>query len=137
MRNVAFLLLAFIMISCQEAYVKDTALARSGQDLCEQRQIRLWNAAKSYCVERGVPVDKKIRVDDLSDYVREGRQGLFCPLSHLKYPDFSLYDGPKCPAGHELQADEVKNFRNQWLKDRGPKGVHENSVMENKVKKQE
>lgn len=82
---------------------------------CGQRLVHVWGAARAYAMENCIPDDQTIRVDSVVGYIIPGSaEAAFCPESRLKYPDFRLRDGPRCPAGHKTEASLAHAYRDGW-----------------------
>jgi hypothetical protein len=67
----------------------------SAKWLCVSSMQQLWEAARSYHLERGLSEEQLISPRDLTNYLRDA--ALLCPLGTNQYAAFSYGQGPKCP----------------------------------------
>ena len=67
----------------------------SAEAVCVSNMQQLWEAARSYHLERGLSEEQLISPRDLTNYLRDA--AMHCPLCTNQYAAFSYRQGPKCP----------------------------------------
>jgi len=68
---------------------------RHAQEECFYRMMVRSAAGVSYLLEHKLSTTNTITVGALADYLKP--DGVACPRTQLKYEDFNLVEGPKCP----------------------------------------
>ena len=84
---------------------------------CVENMNMIWNYARSLVWLRsgqGAPTPTNLALPNVlidgSELIREFKMASRCP-SGGNYPSFLLYDGPRCPAGHEFPQEKARVWR--------------------------
>ncbi|HKS38897.1 MAG TPA: hypothetical protein VJW76_17010 [Verrucomicrobiae bacterium] len=68
---------------------------RHAQEECFYRMMLMSGAGVSYLLEHRLSATNTITLGALANYLKP--DGVACPHTQLKYEDFNLVEGPKCP----------------------------------------
>lgn len=76
---------------------------------CVEAQIRLWAAARAYAAECSITENTLISPAELVPYLSlaGSTNDLMCPVTGVPYPPFTVKDGPTCPSGHMVRAEDL------------------------------
>ncbi len=67
----------------------------SPETVCVGNMQQLWEAARSYHLERRLSEEQLISPSDLTNYLRDA--ALHCPCGTNLYAPFLYREGPRCP----------------------------------------